>query len=74
MHNKRLHIMVRLLNQYIDVVIYGNTVNDLPPQLRLPTSLQENQDAVRRPPIRWGMLAEESVKHRRRPDDGDAAA
>jgi transcription initiation factor TFIID subunit 5 len=34
LHTKRLHIIVRLLNQYISVVIYGNTVHDMPPQMR----------------------------------------
>ena len=73
LHNRRLHIMVRLLNQYIDVVIYGNTVHDMAPQMRIPRSVHEDQPAVKRPPIRFGMLAEESVKRRRRPNEDDAA-
>lgn len=73
LHNKRLHIMVRLLNQYIDVVIYGNTVHDMAPQMRIPRPVHADQPAVKRPPIRFGMLAEESVKRRRRPNEGDAA-
>jgi len=73
LHNKRLHIMVRLLNQYIDVVVYGNTVHDMAPQMRIPRTLEEGQPAVKRPPLRFGMLAEDSVKRRRRPDDADTA-
>ena len=74
LHNKRLHIMVRLLNQYMDVVIYGNTVHDMAPQMPVPRSLEEEQAAVKRPPIRFGMLAEESVKRRRRPGEADGGA
>jgi hypothetical protein len=72
LHNKRLHIMVRLLNQYIDVVVYGNTVHDMAPQMRVPRPVEDDKPAMR-PPIRFGVLAEESVKRRRRANDGSDA-
>ncbi|KAJ1466615.1 hypothetical protein T484DRAFT_2457036 [Baffinella frigidus] len=34
LHNKRLHILVRLINQHIDVVVYGATVADSVPSVR----------------------------------------
>ena len=36
LHNKRLFIIVRIMNQRLDVVIYGNTVHDISPAVRVP--------------------------------------
>lgn len=36
LHNKRLFVIVRIMNQRLDVVIYGNTVHDISPAVRVP--------------------------------------
>eukprot|EP00960_Hanusia_phi_P011518 336300-Hanusia_phi.AAC.1 len=66
LHNRRLNILVRLINQYIDIIIYGTTVHDIAPQMRLNVS-QEVDDAVigvKRKPLRWAEGAEESIARR----------
>ena len=54
-----MYIYIRL-HTYIYVSVYLNIY------------LQE-QAAVKRPPLRFGMLAEESVKRRRRQGEGETA-
>ena len=66
LHNRRLNILVRLMNQYIDIIIYGFTVHDIAPQMKLK-GCEEADSAmigVKRKPLRWAEVAEESIVRR----------
>jgi len=67
LHNKRLHIIVRLINVYIDIHIYGQTLRDSVRTMPLSSADPDAKNQPKRPRLRFAETTEEALRARHEP-------